>query len=98
MESSDLGNKVNKRLLTEWLGGRLQLYTAGFDSLASVQLKGGKYNMPTPGGNVQLYRVIVKNGRKTIEDLRHQTSLVADDIERNRKALGYKVTIKKERK
>jgi len=46
-------------------------------------------------GNVQMWKVTVKSGRKTIETHDRVTGNVADSIKKNRQALGYKVTLKK---
>lgn len=49
------------------------------------------------GGNVSLYTVIVKHGRKKVEEQVNLTQNNAESVKRNREALGYKVTVKKQR-
>lgn len=55
--------------------------------------------MPTPGGNVQMWKVTVKNGRRRVEDMCKDrvTSNEADSIEKRAQALGYTVNLKKVR-
>lgn len=50
------------------------------------------------GGNVSLYTVIVKHGRKKVEEQKNLTLNNAESVKRNREALGYKVEVKKQKR